>query len=245
MVCPDCNTELPDDSKFCSYCGSSLIIVKEAGYDRNNALLIAGLFYGINMLLCLLIKFIPGVQQLHYYLIFDIINSIITIAFVAFTFNNITHSLKWNNFSFKKLMMYSIIAVLSSLVVQFLIGLLNRSLFDEENYYYSTFSGTAFPILFMFLMIAVQPALIEELGYRGLIMSQLNRILDSKQVIFISAFVFALIHLNIFSMLWIIPFAVLLGYVREKENTIWYGVIIHFMFNATACIVEVYDLKLL
>jgi membrane protease YdiL (CAAX protease family) len=136
------------------------------------------------------------------------------------------------------------IAVLFSIVVQFLVGMLNKNLFEEEYYYYFTFSRTAYPMLFMLLMIAVQPALIEELGYRGLIMSQLSRILDSKQVIFISAFVFALIHLSIFSMLWIIPFAVFLGYVKEKENTIWYGVVIHFMFNATACVFEFYDLKL-
>jgi membrane protease YdiL (CAAX protease family) len=96
----------------------------------------------------------------------------------------------------------------------------------------------------MLLMIAVQPAIIEELGYRGLIMSQLSKIVDSKQVIFISAFVFALIHLSIFSMLWIVPFAIMLGYIKEKEQTIWYGVLIHFTFNATACLTEVYQLNL-
>jgi len=244
MVCADCNTELPDDSKFCRHCGARQVIVNENEHDRNKVLTIAGLFYGTDLLLCLLIKFIDEFQRLRYIILFDIITSVITILFVAFTFKDIKHSLKWNNFSIKRLLFYMATAVLFSIVVQLLVGMLNRSLFEEEYYYYYTFSRTAYPMLFMLLMIAVQPALIEELGYRGLIMSQLGRILDSKQVIFISAFVFALIHLSIFSMLWIIPFAIFLGYVKEKENTIWYGVVIHFMFNATACVFEFYDLSL-
>jgi len=244
MVCQDCNKDIPDSSKFCNYCGSHLVVVKENDYNRNNALAVASLFYGIDMLLCLLIKFIPGIQQLRYYFIFDVITAILTVTCITFSFDDVKYFLKWNNFSFKKLLIYIVIAMLSSLVVQFLLGLLNRSLFDEEYYYYFIFSNTKFPILFMFLMIALQPAIIEEVGYRGFIMAQLNRVLDTNQVIFISSFAFALIHLNVLSMLWILPFAIGLGFVREKEKTIWYGVIIHFTFNATACLIELFDLKL-
>lgn len=244
MICSDCNTVIPGDSKFCRYCGASLVTIRETEQDRNKVFTIVGLFYGLDLILCLLIHFIDALQRLRYYILFDGITTTITILFIAFTFKNIRHSLRWNNFSVKKLLLYTGIAVISSLIVQFLVGLLNRSLFDEEYYLYFTFMRTSHPVLFMILMISVQPALIEELGYRGLLMSQLSRILDSKQVIFISAFLFALSHLSVFSMLWIIPFAILLGYVKEKEQTIWYGVVLHFMFNATACIFEFYDLKL-
>lgn len=244
MTCVHCNTELADDSKFCRYCGASQVVITENDQSRSNVLTILGLFYGLEMLLCLLIQFVDALQRLRYYILFDILTTVITLAFVAVSFRHIKYALKWNNFSIKKLLIYMVIAVLFSIIVQFFVGMLNRNLFEEEYYYYFTFSRTSYPMLFMLLMIAVQPALVEELGFRGLIMSQLGRILDSKQVIFISAFVFALIHLSIFSMLWIMPFAIFLGYVKEKENTIWYGVVIHFMFNATACIFEFYDLQL-
>lgn len=244
MTCSNCNIELAEDSKFCSYCGTSQIIINENIDDRSKVLTTLCLFYGLDLILCLMIKFIDGIQKFRYYLLFDIISAAITIIFVVFTFKDVKHSLKWNNFSLKKLFFYIGVAILFSIVVQFLVGLLNKSLFEGEYYYYFTFSDTAHPVIFMLLMIAVQPAIIEELGYRGLIMSQLSKIVDSKQVIFISAFVFALIHLSIFSMLWIIPFAIMLGYIKEKEKTIWYGVVIHFTFNATACLVEFYQLNL-
>jgi membrane protease YdiL (CAAX protease family) len=244
MICIDCSTELPHNTRFCSYCGSSQVVINENEEKRNSVLSILGLFYGIDMVLCLLIKSIDGLHQLRYYILFDILTAIITIVFIIFTFKDIKNSLKWNNFSIGRLLLYIVIAILFSIVVQFVVGLLNRNLFEEDYYYYFTFSNTSSPMLYMLLMIAVQPAIVEELGYRGLIMSQLSTILDSKQVIFISAFVFALIHLNIFSMLWIMPFAIFLGYIKEKENTIWYGVVVHFMFNATACLFEFYDLRL-
>ena len=244
MTCTSCNTQLPDNSSFCTYCGASQDFNTYNDSKKNKVLEILALFYGIDLLLCLLIKYIDALQELRYYAIFDILTSVITIIFVAITFKDMKHTLKWNNFSFKRLLLYIIIAVLASIAVQLFVGLLNRSLFDKEYYYYFAFSDTKYPILFMLLMISLQPAIIEELGYRGLIMSQLSEIIDSKQVIFISAFVFALIHLNIFSIIWILPFALFLGYVKVKENTIWYGVVIHFMFNTTACVFEFYDLNL-
>ena len=219
MECIACNREIQENTHFCRHCGATQQVLKQNEHDPRKVLNIVGLFYGVDMLMCLVIKFNDSLHELRYYLVFDTVNTILTIGFILYAFQNIKPCLRWNNFSVKRLMLYMVIAILSSIVVQYLVGMVNHKLFDEDEYYYFTFAGTAFPKLFMFLMIAVQPALVEELGYRGLIISQLNTVLDTRQVIFISAFIFALIHLSIFSMLWIIPFGIFwVMFVKRKTR---------------------------
>lgn len=244
MICDGCNTELSPESKFCRYCGASQVAPQAGESVKKEVLMICGLFYSINLILCIIINYVDSLNELRYYILFDLIITTVTIVLIAFTFTDIKSWLRWDSFCIKKLLLYVLAALLFSLLVQFLVTILNKKLFDKETYYYFSFIGTKYPIFFMILMIAVQPAIIEELGFRGLLISQLNKIIDRDQVIFISAFLFALIHLSIFSMLWLMPFAMFLAYLRQKENTIWYGVVVHFVFNATACFVEVYNLDL-
>jgi membrane protease YdiL (CAAX protease family) len=82
------------------------------------------------------------------------------------------------------------------------------------------------------------PALFEELAYRGFVLGKLLLVVDKKQAIFISAFIFAIMHMSVLSLFWLVPFALPLAYVRIKENTVWYGIFIHFSFNCTACILD-------
>jgi membrane protease YdiL (CAAX protease family) len=94
-------------------------------------------------------------------------------------------------------------------------------------------------------MIAVSPAIFEELAFRGVIQSGLSRMIEPQQTIYLTAFLFAILHMSFFSLFWLIPFAVFLSYVRNKENTLWYGVIMHFVFNATACFFEFFKLDVI
>lgn len=94
----------------------------------------------------------------------------------------------------------------------------------------------------MVLFTAVLPALLEELAYRGYLLQVLMKVMDKQQAIFITSVLFALVHLSVLSLFWLVPFAWLLGHVAVKEKTIWYGVVIHFLFNLTACFFDLYSL---
>jgi membrane protease YdiL (CAAX protease family) len=96
----------------------------------------------------------------------------------------------------------------------------------------------------MILLVAILPALFEELAYRGIILHNLLKLADEKQAIHISAFLFAIIHMSFISMFWLVPFAIWLGNVRTKEKTLWFSVLIHVCFNLTACLFEFYELWL-
>lgn len=80
------------------------------------------------------------------------------------------------------------------------------------------------------LSVAVAPALIEELLFRGAIMGTLLKF-GKGFAVFTSAFLFALVHGNLVQ----IPFAFLVGLVIGalviETNSIWTGVIIHFANN--------------
>jgi len=80
------------------------------------------------------------------------------------------------------------------------------------------------------ISVAVAPALLEELLFRGAIMGNLLKF-GKGFAIFTSAFLFALVHGNLVQ----IPFAFLVGLVLGvmvlETNSIWTGVAIHFTNN--------------
>ena len=45
-------------------------------------------------------------------------------------------------------------------------------------------------------------------------------------------------HLQIISLLWLIPIGLVFGLLRNKYNTLWYGVIGHFVYNFSITVYE-------
>ncbi|SCW50194.1 CPBP family intramembrane glutamic endopeptidase [Mucilaginibacter sp. NFR10] len=150
----------------------------------------------------------------------------------------IKKQLRWPSFSWQKLAAYGSIAMASNLLIHYISSWINIIIFSRDYYYYSIFAGMPGAACLIIFFTAITPALFEELGFRGYLLQSLLNIADTGQAVFISAFLFGIIHLNFVSLFWLIPFALFLGYVRVKENTIWYGVFFHFCFNLTACLFE-------
>ena len=87
------------------------------------------------------------------------------------------------------------------------------------------------------ISVAVAPALLEEFLFRGAIMGNLIKF-SKPLAIFTSAFLFGLVHGNLVQ----IPFAFLvglvLGFLVMETNSIWTGVIIHFINNFISVCVD-------
>ena len=98
-------------------------------------------------------------------------------------------------------------------------------------------------ILIYYIGISVVPALVEEFALRGVIMQMLRRYGDGFAIV-TSALLFGLMHCNLQQ----IPFAflagVILGYAVITTDSLWTGVIIHFLNNAysatTSLITSIY-----
>ena len=80
----------------------------------------------------------------------------------------------------------------------------------------------------------------EELAFRGYLYNQLRKVTSDKNTIIATAFLFALIHFSFLSLIWIFPFGLLLGYFRKKYNTLWLGMIIHFIHNFIVLMLDYY-----
>lgn len=89
-----------------------------------------------------------------------------------------------------------------------------------------------------FVSSAVVPAFIEEMALRGVIMQPLRRYGDMFAIL-CSSFVFALMHCNLVQ----IPFAfiagIAIGYAVIITESIWTGIIIHFINNAFSVSVSI------
>ena len=93
-------------------------------------------------------------------------------------------------------------------------------------------------LLLSVFAMAVFPALLEEFLFRGVIMGSLLKF-GKPFAIFVSSLLFGLVHQNLVQ----IPFAFLVGlvlaFVVLETGSIWAGVIVHFLNNFIATILQI------
>ncbi len=86
-------------------------------------------------------------------------------------------------------------------------------------------------ILIFYLAIAVVPALVEEMAFRGIIMQSLRRYGDMFAIVS-SAVIFGLMHCNLQQIPFAIMAGIVIGFAVIETESVWTGVIIHFLNNA-------------
>jgi membrane protease YdiL (CAAX protease family) len=238
-ACLQCEALISASGKFCPFCGARQIAIAPLSFENRWTLLQqAALFYGIHVIICAATKLIPFFDTLMWNWVAEIALWITSLAFFADKWADNKILFKWRSFSPPKLAACLAIAMAGGMVVHYAAGWLNVTLFpkDEDLYLYA--GHKAWVAIKVVFFTAITPALFEEIGFRGYLLNALLKITDGPQAIYISAFLFAILHLSFLSLFWLIPFAIFIGYLRLKENTLWYGIFFHFAFNLTACIFE-------
>lgn len=92
-------------------------------------------------------------------------------------------------------------------------------------------------LLINLLMIAVIPAIGEELLFRGLIQRHLTESFKNVHIaIIVTAIIFSLVHMQIYSFLPRFFLGIVLGYMLFIGRSIWYPIIAHFLNNALGVI---------
>jgi membrane protease YdiL (CAAX protease family) len=243
-TCLNCGAKLAIGARFCSSCGLAQTISKTDESNWQRMLIGLSFFFGLLTIICLVGNFSSN-KGIDFLLLMDLLFMVITITGVGMSWNSIKPFLYWKSFKILKVIGYSVLSIILAIVVNVIINWLNKSMFGIETYYYEAFRHLRYAKLITILIIAVQPAIFEELAFRGVIQGGLSRIIEPQQTIYLTAFLFAILHMSFLSLFWLIPFAVLLSYLRNKENTLWYGIIMHFFFNATACFLEFFRLDVL
>jgi membrane protease YdiL (CAAX protease family) len=129
-------------------------------------------------------------------------------------------------------------AITGSVVVSVIADFINLSINDDVFYDTYLFKETSYPFLFATLLIAVQPAIFEEVAFRGFLFDNLRKVAGGSSAVYITGFVFGIMHLQIISLLWLISIGLAFGFLRNKYDTLWYGVVGHFTYNFFITIYE-------
>ncbi|HMQ00227.1 MAG TPA: CPBP family intramembrane metalloprotease [Cyclobacteriaceae bacterium] len=91
---------------------------------------------------------------------------------------------------------------------------------------------TPMQFLFGFLIIAILPAIGEELVFRGLIQSELQRGTKNMHLaIWLSAILFSAIHMQFFGFVPRMLLGALFGYIYAWSGNLWLPIVAHFVNN--------------
>jgi len=164
------------------------------------------------------------------------------ISFLAFILvfkmrgKNLFSACKFTKSSSVKSLSYGLMFGLSSnFVISIIMGLLMEiRLFDnvfrqyEDHISFMMFRGD---ILFPLLGIGIITPIVEELIFRGAIISELETILSSKVVVLIQGLLFGAFHLDVVQGAYTAVIGVFLGYMVYKTGSIWPAVAAHIALN--------------
>jgi uncharacterized protein len=239
--CDECEVRVKGHQRFCHNCGAYLgNNAEEVSIFNNVQLRFAFVFYLLNLSLCIFAKSSGWFFTYDHLFWLEIALALLSLIFTRLNRKVVMPALRFNNFKPLVLLMVIASAAIFALIVNICVHQLNISLFRNDISYYDAYKIYEFPVLLMIYSIAIMPALFEELAFRGVLFGYLNTFIDDRLVVILTGFAFAAIHLNFISLVWLIPFGVILGALRRKYDTIWYGVIFHFIFNLTACLMDLY-----
>jgi membrane protease YdiL (CAAX protease family) len=100
--------------------------------------------------------------------------------------------------------------------------------------YFDADYGWLVPIL----TICVQPAVIEELAFRGVIFAALRRVLDPSETVLVSALMFMILHLAVPSFPHLFLIGLILGWLRNRTGSLYPGMLLHFTHNLLCVLAE-------
>lgn len=95
-------------------------------------------------------------------------------------------------------------------------------------------------ILIIILSICIGPAIAEEFMFRGYLQKNFTKLYSTKKSIILTSVVFSLIHLNVFGVFGIFLLSCVIGYYKEKTNSLLLPIIIHFTNNLFSVILSSY-----
>ena len=98
-------------------------------------------------------------------------------------------------------------------------------------------------LLFNLVVIALIPAIGEELTFRGVLQQALTRRCNAHVAIWLSAFIFSFIHFQFYGFLPRMFLGLILGYMFYYSGSIWTSILMHFINNGSAVVVAYLDYK--
>lgn len=236
-ACSHCGYWQEANFTFCASCGERHVQIHKAEVESRKefqkSVKALGL-YGV-FIVALIISITILDPDYKGQMFFDFINALISLAFFASIKGLwsilLPKKLNWNLLAF-----VAMIGLATPWLVSNFIDWISLNLELEE--LSLIYWNAPYPLVFSLVSVALFPAFFEELTFRGFVYHHLEKIGGPKTALWASAFLFAIIHFSFLSLIWLIPFGLILGYLRQKSGRLIYGIILHFMHNAGVVILE-------
>lgn len=240
ITCEQCGSLQDSNSKFCSSCGSKTRIseVNKSSSHLQDWLIKFLAYYSIGTIILLIIAaYTP--QNIGFTLFWSILFAFMDIGFA------IKKPSVWKLINFETLkagyiVLACVVFVVSGFVVSFSMDFLNNNLFFDFYDELLIFKETENPLIVSIIFIALFPAIFEELAFRGFVFDALDELGGKNAALWGSSFIFALVHFSLISIFWLLPFGLVLAYIRLRTNNIIYGMFGHFAHNLTVVIISLY-----
>jgi len=129
-------------------------------------------------------------------------------------------------------------AVPTFLIAHVTVSALERFIAEPAHQYMDPYRSAGFGFGLAVLMVCVQPAVFEELAFRGFIQGSLLHVLSAREAILVSAGMFAILHLSIPSIPHLFLIGAVLGWLRVRTGSLYPGMIMHFTHNFLVIAVE-------
>lgn len=100
------------------------------------------------------------------------------------------------------------------------------------------FTKAHWPVWSIFALISVEPGIVEEIAFRGIIQTKLAEILSTREALLLQAALFSVLHLSPAIFVSHFVMGLLLGWVRLRSRHIYYGMILHAAWNAICVLKE-------
>ena len=239
-TCSNCAFLLGDEDRFCGNCGISVKFENTKRNLKSTQLIIA---FFVSMLVLHLISNFAYQESiaLSTEIILELIFIGITLGFSLSDWSAIKPLYSFKNLEWKGLVTSLVLPLISVVVVYFLISEVNLYLFEEDPSIMEDYDYYDRPFLWAFIFISLVAPIFEELAFRGFLYNQMRDIASAQTTILATGFMFALIHLSLFSFIWIFPFGIALGYLRYKYKTLWWGMLVHFLHNTAVLAMDYHE----
>ena len=237
--CPHCKSQVSSLDAYCGHCGKKIGLQKEIKEKSSLQLVIA--FY-LTFLVFAIVSYALFTEDysLGMEIVVEVVFILLTLLFTFFDAKQVfalynIRQLRWSNCLFAVLF-----PVASAVIVYYTVGWVNEALFEIDDNVFYDYQNYADGFFWIMIFYVVIPPIFEELAFRGFLFNQMRQFASPKVTILATGFIFALIHFSLVSIIWIFPFGIVLGYLRHRYNTLWLGMIVHFIHNLIVVLLDYY-----
>jgi uncharacterized protein len=250
--CPNCSSIVSSASSFCTQCGQSLDSGKLK--KQNTFIPIMGgqrtgtgswvdlkhiiIFYGLLLLFSLVFGILRQFNEsLRLNIVFSGFSIVTTFGFLIWERLSVFHAFKFRSIKRKtliELLIVCVIVVIFLFLYFSLFPLLGIPTIKLSEQFTKAHWGLV-PIL---LVTSVEPGIVEEVAFRGIIQTKLSEILSAREALIIQAALFSVLHLSPVIFISHFVMGLLFGWIRFRTGHVYFGMLFHMVWNAAVVLQE-------